>query len=374
MLDKTHRNIKPKNKKFQIELSTIASQIRNKSIDLWGAERELEILGLSPAIQDVLKKIKKIAPFSEPVLITGESGVGKELMMRAIYLLGNRSGKALVSVNCPQYQEGNLTVSELFGHKKGSFTGAHIDHKGAFENANQGILFLDEIADLHMSAQVMLLRALAEGEYKSLGSNQSHRVDTRVIAATNRPLDQLMVTNEFRNDLYFRLNYFHIQIPPLRKRDEDWNLLIHYFLSKLKQKYGIEKYFSDAAINLLSSYDWPGNIRELNSLVTRGYAYSDGKVIEPRDFAVVLGAQKIETCKEFPKLHSQMVVEGECFWDVVHKPYMRRDLNRSQVKSIIAMGLAESNNNYRLLLQLFNVPDCDYQKFMDFLRHHNLKP
>src|SRR5207244_9960368 len=164
------------------------------------------------------------------ILITGESGVGKEFFAKACYLLGDRTYAPFVVVNCPQYGDANLTVSELFGHVKGSFTGAMSDHQGLFEVADGGVVFLDEVGDLHPNAQTMLLRALAEKEVKPIGSTKTYSVNVRVIAATNRLLRDMIAVGQFRQDLYFRLRYFPLDVPPLREREEDWRLLISFFV------------------------------------------------------------------------------------------------------------------------------------------------
>lgn len=353
-------------------LSEIALRVRELSVQTWGEERAVEMVGSAPKLTELHKKIQKIATFQEPVLITGESGVGKESLAQAIYLLSPRIGKPMVSVNCPQYREGNLTVSELFGHKKGSFTGALADRQGCFETANGGVIFLDEIGDLHMSAQVMLLRALANGEFQPLGADYTRRVNVRVVAATNRPLDRLMVGEEFRHDLFFRLQYFLLHIPPLRERGEDWRLLIDYFLTRLYRKYGVRKHFSAESLKILAGYDWPGNVRELMSVTTMGYALSDGATIEPRDFVTRLAQSQPAT--EGEDLYRRLVVEKGNFWDVIYTPFMERHLNRAQVKAIVKQGLIEAQNSYRDLLDVFGLSMNDYQKFMDFLRHHQLKP
>lgn len=353
-------------------LSEVALRVRELSVQTWGEERAVEMVGAAPKLIELHQKIQKIASFQEPVLITGESGVGKESLAQAIYLLSPRLGKPMVSVNCPQYREGNLTVSELFGHKKGSFTGALADRQGCFETANGGVIFLDEIGDLHMSAQVMLLRALANGEFQPLGADYTRRVNVRVVAATNRPLDRLMVGEEFRHDLFFRLQYFLLHIAPLRERGDDWKLLIDYFLVKLYRKYGVRKHFSGASLKILAGYDWPGNVRELMSVTTMGYALADGAIIEPRDFVTRLAQAQPATAGE--DLYRRLVVEKGNFWDVIYTPFMERHLNRSQVKAIVKQGLIEAQNSYRDLLDVFGLSMNDYQKFMDFLRHHQLKP
>jgi DNA-binding NtrC family response regulator len=356
-------------------LTEIGVRVRKASVMEWGEDKAVEMIGRDPKYLDLQRKLEKIAPFQEPVLITGESGAGKESLAQAIYLLGNRRGKPFVSVNCPQYLEGNLTVSELFGHKKGSFTGATADRKGCFETANGGVIFLDEVGDLHMSAQTMLLRALAKGEFQPLGADYTRTVNVRVVAATNRPLTKLVVGDEFRHDLFFRLQYFLLAIPPLRERGDDWYLLLDYYMTKLYQKYGVLKRFSGESLKILESYDWPGNIRELVSVATMGYALSERDLIEPRDFISLLGS-KTQEAGENPhdNLYRRLVAENRSFWDEVYKPFMDRDLNRAQVRAIVKQGLYEAQGSYRRLMDLFHLPENDYQKFMDFLRHHQLKP
>jgi transcriptional regulator with GAF, ATPase, and Fis domain len=351
-----------------------AQRIRELSIETWGADRAVEIVGHSPGVTNALVAVEKVAPFNEPVLITGETGTGKEGLAQALYLIGNRRGFPMVFVNCPQYLEGNLTVSELFGHKRGSFTGATSDRKGCFETADGGVIFLDEIGDLHMSAQVMLLRALAQGEFQPLGSDVTKKVNVRVVAATNRPLTE--IGTAFRNDLFFRLRYFLLKLPPLRERGDDWRLLIERTLQRLHAKYGVSKRFSPAALALLEPYPWPGNVRELVSLVTAGYALADGVLIEPHDIVSHLvgldgraGEGRVED-----DLYRRIVVDGQSFWHAVYAPYMERTLNRNQVRAVIQRGLLEGGGSYRNLLDVFHLGSDDYQRFMDFLRHQQLKP
>lgn len=355
-------------------LGETAQRVRSLSIDLWGEARAVEMVGLHPSFSDLLARLEKVAGYDEPVLIIGESGCGKELLAEALYLLGARHGRPFIPVNCPQYQDGNLTVSELFGHTRGSFTGAVADRRGCFETGDGGVIFLDEIADLHMSAQVMLLRALATGEFQPLGADKRTSVNVRVIAATNRELNHLMVANEFRHDLFFRLRYFLLTVPPLRQRGDDWRLLLDYALGRLHRKYGVEKRFSAASLNLLAGYHWPGNIRQLMSMTTMGYALAEGNIIEPRDFADQLDHVRANPPESADDLYQRVFVGAQSFWSAVYDPFMRRDLNRSQVKAFIKKGLVESQGSYQGLLKQLGIPQADYQKFMDFLRHHRLKP
>jgi transcriptional regulator with GAF, ATPase, and Fis domain len=240
--------------------------------------------------------------------------------------------------------------------------------------ADGGVIFLDEIADLPMAAQVKLLRALAEGEFQPIGAKRGVRVNVRVIAATNRPLERLIVAREFRDDLYFRLRYFPLEIPPLRRRGEDWLLLKDYFLQKLAAEYHLQKDFSEASLALLRNYQWPGNVRELKSIVTVGYSLSEGDLIEPEDFSAELRSEwSGGGVADSTSIYRRMAEHGESFWDVVYEPFMDRELNRNQVRSVVRKGLLQSHESYKKLMKIFHIDEKDYHRFMDFLRHHRLK-
>jgi DNA-binding NtrC family response regulator len=356
-------------------LSEVALRVRTLSEEQWGPARAIDMVGQHPSYVSLLARLQKVSPYDEPVLITGESGSGKESLAQALYLLGGRRGKPYVAVNCPQYQDGNLTVSELFGHRKGSFTGALVDRKGCFETGDGGMIFLDEIADLHMSAQVMLLRALASGQFQPIGSDTTRTVNVRVVAATNRPLEQMMVAQQFRHDLFFRLHYFMLRVPPLRERGDDWLFLLDYALFRLNQKYGVAKKFSREALAMLVGYRWPGNVRQLMSVATMGYALADGDTICVPDFEAQLAVGDPGSPQDVAgDLFERIASREQSFWESVHEPFMKRDLNRAQVKAVVKRGLAASSGNYQALLETFGLPREDYQRFMDFLRHHDLKP
>lgn len=349
-----------------------AARIRTMSGGTLGRDRTIDMVGMSPAFIDLLVRLQKVARYREPVLITGESGVGKEQVARALHLLSPTRGP-YVSVNCPQYQDGNLTVSELFGHARGSFTGAVSDHRGAFEQADGGVLFLDEVGDLHPAAQSMLLRTLSNGEFRPLGAQLTRTVNTRVVSATNRPLNQLVMSGDFRYDLFFRLRHFHLAIPPLRERADDWRLIVEYRLEQLRQQYGMPKQMSAEALAMLATYDWPGNARQLIAVVTSGYAMADGDVIEPDDIESLI--VRLDSHQDTASdLYERVTTGSESFWDVIHQPFLNRQLNRAQVRAVVLSGLTASRGSYRRLLEVFNLPGADYQRLMDFLRHHDLKP
>lgn len=224
------------------------------------------IIGNSPAIRQVIDKVMQVAPTDITVLMQGESGVGKDLTARAIHLLSNRKHHDLVIVNCGAIPEG-IIESELFGHEKGSFTGAHETRQGYFEKAHQGTIFLDEIGDTPKNVQVKLLRVLETGEFSRVGSSTLRTADVRVIAATNKDLWQLVQEGGFREDLYYRLDTVHIRIPPLRERKEDIIPIFRKFVTEFSSKYdSVFRGFSDEAKELLVSYRWPGNVRELRNV------------------------------------------------------------------------------------------------------------
>ncbi len=228
-----------------------------------------EIIGNSPALQAVLVRVGKVAPTDSTVLITGETGTGKELIARAIHKRSGRSDRAFVNVNCAAVPP-SLIASELFGHEKGAFTGATQRRLGRFELAEGGTIFLDEIGELPAETQVALLRVLQEREFDRVGGNQPIRADIRVIVATNRDLQAAMAAGEFRSDLFYRLNVFPIELPPLRERREDIPMLVDYFITRYARRLGKDiESISEKTLELFQEYPWPGNIRELQNVIER---------------------------------------------------------------------------------------------------------
>jgi transcriptional regulator with GAF, ATPase, and Fis domain len=235
-----------------------------------------EIVGVSTPLRHVLSHVSKVAPTDSTVLITGETGTGKELVARAIHKRSARSAQAFVSVNCAAIPS-SLIASELFGHEKGAFTGAVQRRQGRFELAEGGTIFLDEIGELPAEIQIALLRVLQEREFERVGGNRPIRANVRVIAATNRDLEAAIEDKTFRSDLFYRLNVFPLEVPPLRERQEDIPLLVEYFTLRFARRAGkrIDR-ISKRTLSLLKSYDWPGNVRELQNVVERGVILCDG--------------------------------------------------------------------------------------------------
>jgi len=225
----------------------------------------------------VLSQVAKVAPTDSTVLITGETGTGKELIARAIHKRSQRSSRAFVSVNCAAIPR-DLIASELFGHEKGAFTGATQRRLGRFESAEGGTIFLDEVGELPVETQISLLRVLQEREFQRVGGNESFQIDVRVVAATNRNLEAAIVEGRFRDDLFYRLNVFPIDVPPLRQRKEDIPLLVEYFVDRYASKAGKNiTGINKRSMELLQSYGWPGNIRELQNVIERSVIICDSE-------------------------------------------------------------------------------------------------
>jgi Response regulator containing CheY-like receiver, AAA-type ATPase, and DNA-binding domains len=271
-----------------IKLDTLETVIRAEQSRRAGTFTVADMIARAPSMARVISLCTKAARSTIPVLIEGETGVGKELIARIIQGGGDRAGKPFVTVNCGAIPA-NLVESVLFGHKKGAFTGAVSDQIGKFAEAHNGTLFLDEVGELPPETQVKLLRALQEGEIEPLGSGRAERVNVRVISATNRRLLNLARTGEFREDLYYRLNVFPIYVPPLRERMEDVPAMVDMFIARFaaeanKRVLGI----SPAAIELLMAYDWPGNVRQLENTVYRAVILADGAYLETIDFPQIV--------------------------------------------------------------------------------------
>jgi transcriptional regulator with GAF, ATPase, and Fis domain len=380
-----------------LDETELARRVRLLSLERWGERREAVLVGQHESMVSLQERVSRFAQASGPVLITGETGTGKEIFARAIYLLSPRNKKPFFSVNCAQYTESQLIASELFGHKRGSFTGAFEEHRGVFTEADGGVVFLDEVGELTLPAQAMLLRVLSEGELVPVGDTRVRSVNVRVIAATNRDLRALVAQGKFREDLLFRLRYMQLHVPPLRDRGADWRLMVEHYLRRLNSDTGQDRRFSERALDRLSVYPWPGNVREVRAVVETSHSLcAGGGVIEPATFeeqlectdprpdAVVVGqpggraafasAGAVAVPGAATSLVGRMTGGTETFWNLVYEPFMDRELNRGEVRAVVEEGLRRSNWSYKRALQVFGVDQDDYLKFMDFLRHHRLKP
>ncbi|MEO6239247.1 MAG: sigma-54 dependent transcriptional regulator [Vicinamibacterales bacterium] len=337
------------------------------------------LVGASSAVQTLHEEIHYASRCDAKVLITGESGAGKEIVARLIHEGSARRKSSLVTVNCAALTE-TLLETELFGHVRGSFTGAHRDRSGAFELAHRGTVFMDEIGETSPRMQGLLLRFLETGEIQRVGSDQPQaRVDVRVIAATNRVLVDGVANKTFREDLYYRLNVIHLCVPPLRDRPEDVPLLVRHFLEQFSRQYQSPMpVLSKDALSALSAHPWPGNVRELKNVVERLVVRSTGSEIQRDDLPldvvpnIAPAPVRLSTKKAVAELlYDQMVKEGQSFWSVVYTPFISRDLTRDDLRAVVSRGLERTSGNYKVLVELFNMRPDDYKRFLGFLRKYH---
>jgi transcriptional regulator with PAS, ATPase and Fis domain len=323
--------------------------------------------------------VEAVAYSAATVLVQGESGTGKELVARALHARSPRRAHPFVALYCGALTE-TLLESELFGHVKGSFTGANRDHKGLFEAANGGTIFLDEIGDIPLSTQVRLLRVLQEGEIKKVGSTDPVKVDVRVVAATHRDLPKLVRAGKFREDLFYRLNVIAIPLPPLRDRLDDVPLLAHHFVRRYSDRLGKKvRTIAPQAIELLCAYRWPGNVRELENAIERLVVTGRHEQVKLEDLPPEIRAQRGVSLR--PKrerrrtvaddLFKRMTEERASFWTAVYPLYMQREITKQNVRDLVRKGLEEARGNYKIVCKLFNMEQNDYKKFLNFLRKHD---
>jgi transcriptional regulator with PAS, ATPase and Fis domain len=336
------------------------------------------LAGTSAAVRQLEQEIEWAGRCDSKVLITGESGVGKEVVARLIHERSNRRGARMLAINCAGFPD-SLLESELFGHRRGSFTGAFRDKPGLFEAAHRGTLFMDEVCEMSLRMQALLLRFLENGETQRIGADgPPGRVDVRIIAATNRDVAQRIAAGEFREDLYFRLNVVRVDVPPLRERPEDIPALLDYFLEHYARKRGDQPpTLGPGVIERLVTYRWPGNIRELRNAVERLMLRVDGGVVTldelPPQFKQTEPARQpvnspMAATAVAGVLYDRMVNGGECFWTVVHEPLIARDITRHDVRETVRLGLQQTRGSYRTLVEHFNMRPDEYKRFLNFLR------
>jgi transcriptional regulator with PAS, ATPase and Fis domain len=345
-------------------------------------EKSTVMLGTSNAMQAVEREIFVAAACSAKVLVTGESGVGKELVARLIHERSSRKSTRLVTINCAGLPE-TLLESELFGHVRGSFTGAYRDKRGWLEAAHGGTIFMDEIGEMSLRMQAMLLRFLETGEIQRVGSDRPlPALDVRVIAATHRNLVQHVADKTFREDLYYRLNVVHIQVPALRERREDIPGLLSYFLRSFADSHRMSvPELTTEALQRLTSYEWPGNVRELKNVAERLVISSRSGRLDVGSLPAEVGAPSVGRSRSavpnpsassgttvLQQRFERLMKDRVSFWSEVHKPFMDRDLTRDDVRELVREGLTHTRGNYKMLVSAFNMPQRDYKRFLSFLR------
>jgi len=350
---------------------------RTRSTGRHARNGDVKLIGSSAPMANLLLEIQRVARSDAKVLISGESGAGKELVARAVHTGSQRADRPFVPVNCAGVPE-TLLESELFGHVRGSFTGAYRDKAGSLEIADTGSVFLDEIGEMSLRMQGLLLRFLETGELQKVGTDRiAGTVDVRIIAATNRNLRDLIAQGQFRDDLYYRLNVVLLVVPPLRERKEDIPLLVEHFLARNVDLLPSEvRSISPEAMEILKQYGWPGNVRELQNVIERLVVTGRNEVItvddlpmEVRTHAGVSLRPKHERRRTpADELYKRLVERRESFWTVVYPLYMQRELTKSHLRELVRKALSDARGNYRIVTRLFNIEDRDYKKFLNFLR------
>ena len=336
---------------------------------------EPTLIGSSAALERLRSSAVRVAAGNAKVLITGESGVGKDLIARLIHARSPRAERPFVALNCAGVAE-TLLESELFGHVKGSFTGAHRDKVGLLQLGNRGTVFLDEVGEMSLRMQAMLLRFLESGEVKPVGADlAAGKVDVRVVAATNRNLPDLVSKGQFREDLMYRIMVVHLEVPPLRNRREDIRALIAHIIAKT----GVALQLSDDALQTLERYHWPGNVRELQNVIEQ-LAWLEGPaVVGVADLPPALtrsAAGGVRPARERRKQVSDFLYEGlvsgsQSFWEHVYPMFINRDITRADLMALVRQCLFETSGNYRAVLRLLRMEPGDYKRFLNFLSTHD---
>jgi transcriptional regulator with PAS, ATPase and Fis domain len=327
----------------------------------------------SRAMTELLSIAERAAKSPAKVLITGESGVGKDVVAHFIHNQSDRKAAPFVAVNCAGLTEA-LLESELFGHVRGSFTGAYRDKRGKIQLAHRGTLFLDEVGEMSLRMQALLLRFLENGEIQAVGSDQVQaRVDVRVVAATNRNLAEHVAAGHFREDLLYRLRVIHLHVPPLRERPEDVEALARHFLSRA----GREVRFTGEALMAFERYRWPGNVRELLNVIEQLVWLAPHGVIGIEHLPVAMRTlPQVRTPVDQRRrqiadgLYDAVVRQGISFWEHVYPMFLARDITRHDLRELVRLGLRESRGRYKAMLTLFGMPAGDYRRFMNFLAAH----
>jgi DNA-binding NtrC family response regulator len=326
-----------------VEKALEVSKLRDENRELreaLGQRYQFEnIIGSSPAMQEIFATIMRVAPTRATVLLAGESGVGKDMIARAIHQHSPRKDRPFVKINCTAIPE-NLMESELFGYEKGAFTGANISKPGKFEQANTGTVMLDEIGDVPASVQVKLLRILQEREFERLGSNKTQQTDVRVIAATNVDLRAALEHGTFREDLYYRLNVVPMNIPPLRERKDDIPYLVEHFAKKFNGE------ISEGAMERLVSYHWPGNVRELENVIERSILLAKGPMVEADDVKIESGIGRTKPAFTTDAFLPEGMTLDQYEQSIIREALKRANGNKSQAARLL--GLTRNALRYRL--------------------------
>ena len=346
----------------------------------------VQLFGESPAFLETIDHLLRASKTNLPVLITGKTGTGKELFARSIHLLSHYRTKKFITYNCGHLIGDTRALSTLFGHKKGSYTGAAQQREGLFRAARGGTLFLDEVEVLSSQVQSMLLRAVETGEIYPLGEDTREKVDVHLVAATNQNLPELLKRGRFREDLYFRLRGSQIFLPTLKSRGEvDIRHLTRAFIRLSGAASGKTHSIEHEVFRYLQMYDWPGNVRELQQVIRYACAVCDSRITLDTIATQLQDSHTRPSARDSipgppggpSELLHRITVAGENFWDVIYRPYMNRDLNRKEVQSVLRVALSQVDPGYgafKRVTELLNIRADEYRRFMDWMRKHRLAP
>jgi transcriptional regulator with PAS, ATPase and Fis domain len=354
---------------------------------------DYSLLGESVAIRTLHAEIASAAATQAKIMVLGETGVGKEIVSRLIHAASDRRRAPFLAVNCSGIPE-TLLESELFGHLRGSFTGAYKDKPGLVRLAHRGTLFLDELGEMSLRMQAVLLRFAESGEVQPIGGDgPAERVDVRLITATNRDLSTLVQEGAFRQDLYYRLNVIRIDVPPLREREQDAILLLNHFMRQASVSHGLScPTLTPAAAEAVVQYRWPGNVRELKNVAERIVVRQHGSSVtaddlpaeirgaivqaaprpslRPIDMTETLARPRAAGASDVANRLLERIQFGENFWTAVYQPFKSHDLTRADVIALLDAGLRQTRGSYRGLLPLFRMASSDYKRFLAFLYQH----
>ncbi|MBN1552743.1 sigma-54-dependent Fis family transcriptional regulator [bacterium] len=365
-----------KTKKIKRFTNVISYYLQRHIIEktLQKSGRSTIIMGTHPSLFNLQDKLERLSILTEPVLIQGESGSGKEIWGEAIHALSLRADQPFIAVNCSAVPSQNILHDHFFGHRRGAFTGAVYTTKGIFELADHGTVFLDEIGDIGYELQTLLLRVVENGIIQRIGDESLKRVDIRVLSATHQDLQHLVSNHEFRLDLYHRIAVFNLNIPSLKERISDIEHLSEYLLYRFADSNHIPvKRCSAESLKILKTHSWPGNVRELENVLKRAALEAEGPVIGKKHIIFKELPMEVRITDRPEQIYRSIVDGRQTFWTAIRDPFIRRSITKDEVKAVMAKGYSETGNNLVKLSKLFGMSTIEYRRLVAFLHRHGFR-